>query len=457
MKYEQLARDIIKNVGGKENIASLVHCMTRLRFKLKDEGKANTAELKAMDGVVTVVQSGGQYQVVIGSHVQDVFAAIMALTGMETAQAETKDEPEEESMEKKNIFNRFIDVIAAVFSPVIGILVATGVIKGINAVLIAAGLVTKSTGTYQVFNAIGDSLFYFFPIFLGYTAAAKFKMKPFLGMVIGASLVYPGLAGLIGQPATFMGIPMVMANYSSSVIPVVLATYCASKVEHKLNQIIPQVVKNIFVPVLTLIVIVPLTFLVIGPISTWLSKMLGMLSVGVYNVSPVIAGILIGAFWQVILLFGLHWGFVPIAMNNLATLGYENIIILGQGIPLITAGVLLAILLKTKDKKFKSVVAPALVSSLCGITEPALYGVTLPLKKPLYITMICSAVYGGIMAFMNVKAYVFGITGIFAAPSFINPETGIDSGFYGYLIAVAVAVSLGFVLTWLFGFKDEKK
>lgn len=466
MKYEKLAEDIIKNVGGKENIISLVHCLTRLRFKLKNESKANTDVLKAMDGVVTVMKSGGQYQVVIGNHVPDVFAAISELAGL--ANLKSSEEPE-----VKGIFNKFIDIIAGVFTPIIGVLMATGVIKGINAILLATGAITQSTGTYQVLNAVGDSLFYFFPIFLGYTSATKFKMKPFVGMAIGAALLYPGLSKLVTENpifvlfegtqfkspvfSTFMGIPLIMGKYTSSVIPVIFATYFASKLEKKLNQIIPQVVKNLMVPVITLITIIPLTFIIIGPVSIWLGTLLGIITMSIYNLSPIFAGLFIGAFWQIFIVFGLHWGFMPIGMNNLTTLGYDNVLILGTSIPLATAGVLLAILLKTKDKKLKSMVTPALISSICGITEPALYGITLPRKKPFIITIISSSVAGMIMAILGAKSYTFGATGIFAIPSFINPATGIDRGFYGYLIAVCTAAVLGFVLTWLFGFKDEEK
>ncbi|MCC0784045.1 PTS glucose transporter subunit IIA [Clostridioides sp. ES-S-0108-01] len=465
MKYEGLAKEIIKNVGGKKNIISLVHCLTRLRFKLKDESKANTNTLKNMDGVVTVMKSAGQYQVVIGNHVPDVFATIMQLTELSSSQ-------NSEEAEVKGVLNKFIDIIAGVFTPIISVLMATGVIKGINAIILATGIISKDTGTYQVLNAIGDSLFYFFPIFLGYTSAIKFKLKPFVGMAIGAALVYPGLNQLSTENplfilfqgtafespvySTFMGIPLIMGKYTSSVIPVIFATYFASKLEKKMTKIIPQVVRNLMVPVIVLVTIIPITFIIIGPVSTWLSTLLGVLAMSFYNFSPIFAGVFIGAFWQIFILFGLHWGFVPIGMNNLATLGYDNVIILGTAIPLTTAGVLLAILVKTKDKSLKNIVIPALASSICGITEPALYGITLPRKKPFIITIICSAVAGMIMAMLGAKSYVFGATGVFAIPNFINPEVGIDSGFYAYLIAVGTATVLGFILTYLFGFKDEK-
>lgn len=466
MKYEKLAKDIVENIGGKENVSSLAHCMTRLRFKLKDEKKANTDILKNMDGVVTVVQSGGQYQVVIGSHVSEVYKDIVDVAGITT-----NNDSDENVKDNSGIFNKFIDVVAGVFTPIIGALAATGLIKGLTILLSVLGLITTDSATYRVLYAIGDSLLYFFPIFLGYTAASKFKMKPFIGMVIGAALVYPDIIKLASeQPVytlfsdtifksnvlgTFFKVPLIMINYKSSVIPIILATYFASKLEKKLEKVIPSVVKGIIVPTLTLLIIVPITFLAIGPVSTWLSSILSTLSIGIYNLSPILAGLFMGAFWQIFILFGLHWGFIPIMMNNIGSIGYDSAIMLGMSVPFATAGVLLAILLKTKDKKLKNIVAPALASSIFGITEPALYGVTLPRKKPFIITIIANSIAGGILGLFGTKVFMTGATGIFAIPNYINPQTGMDRGFYGYIIAIIAAAVIGFVLTWLYGFKDE--
>ena len=294
MKYEQLAKDIIKNVGGKENVNSLTHCVTRLRFKLKDESKANTDVLKNMDGVVTVVKSGGQYQVVIGNHVPDVYADVMAVAGL----AESGNEEIEEKM---SLFNRFIDIISGVFQPVLGVLAATGMIKGINAILISAGLLQNTDSTYMIMNAIGDCLMYFFPVFLGFTAAKKFKVNQFLGMAIGAALIYPDIVGLAGQRIDFIGIPVIMpaSGYASTVIPIILSIFLASKVEKFFKKIIPDVVKTFLVPFCSLLIVVPLTFIVVGPIATWAANLLGEVTIAIYNFSPVVAGLFIGGFWQV--------------------------------------------------------------------------------------------------------------------------------------------------------------
>lgn len=243
MKYETLAKDIIRNVGGKENVNSLTHCITRLRFKLKDESKANTEVLKNMDGVVTVVKSGGQYQVVIGNHVPEVYADVTAVGGFQTGDSE------EASGEKMSLFNRFIDTISGVFTPTLGVLSATGMIKGFTALFVALGWLTTTSGTYQILNALGDCLFYFFPIFLGYTSAKKFNANIFIGMAIGASLVYPTFSTITasGKPLytlfsgtifespvyiTFLGIPVILMSYASTVLPIIISTYVGSKIEN---------------------------------------------------------------------------------------------------------------------------------------------------------------------------------------------------------------------------------
>ena len=463
MKYEKLAKDIIKNVGGKENVNSLTHCVTRLRFKLKDESKANTDVLKNMDGVVTVVKSGGQYQVVIGNHVPDVFEDVNAVGGFAAAS-------EDDSNEKMSLFNKFIDMISGVFAPTLGVLCATGMIKGFNALFIALHILSDKDGTYIILNGIGDSLFYFFPIFLGYTAAKKFKLNHFTGMAIGASMVYPKIMALTAAPplykvlsgtmfessvsTTFLGIPVILMDYSSTVIPIIVAVFVASKVEKMFKNIIPDVVKTFLVPFCTLLVVVPLTFLAIGPLSTWAGKMLGALTSGIYNFSPIAAGLFIGGFWQVFVIFGLHWGLVPLAINNLTTLGYDSVLALSIAASFAQTGVVAAILIKTKNKKLKSLAIPAVVSGFFGVTEPAIYGITLPKKKPFIISCIAASIGGGIIGLFGSKGYMIGGMGIFALPSYIGPN-GMDQGFYGMAIAMVVGLVLGFVMMIFTKFEDD--
>lgn len=466
-KYEDLAKAIISNVGGKENVNSLTHCITRLRFKLKDENKANTEALKNMEGVVTVMRSGGQYQVVIGNHVPQVFEVVMELGNFKS------DQPgQEESGEKQSLFNKFIDIISGIFAPTLGVLAATGMLKGFNALFLALGWLTQESGTYQILNAIGDGLFYFFPIFLGYNASKKFKTSQFLGMCIGAALVYPNIVGLtqaeplytlfqgtvIESPVaiTFLGIPVIMMNYTSSVIPVIVATYFGGKIEKLFKKIIPDVVKAFLVPLFTLVTIVPLTFLVIGPITTWASQLLGAATLGLYNVSPIIAGIAIGGLWQVLVIFGLHWGIIPIGILNLTTLGADPILALSFAASFAQTAVIMAMFLKTKDKKLKVLTIPSIISGFFGVTEPAIYGVTLPRVKMFVISCIGGAVGGAIIGATAVKGYIMGGLGVFGFFNFINPQNGSTSGVISSIIAVAIAMVVSFVLAFIM-YKDEEK
>ncbi|MCE4047412.1 MULTISPECIES: beta-glucoside-specific PTS transporter subunit IIABC [Bacillaceae] len=461
MKYEQLAKDIIANVGGKENVSNVVHCITRLRFKLKDEGKANTEVLKNMDDVVTVMKSGGQYQVVIGNHVPDVYKAVVTVGGFQG-----QEQVDEEEGPKGSLFSRFIDMISSIFTPVLGVLAASGMIKGFNALFVALGWLTNTSGTYQILNAAGDALFYFLPIFLGYTAIKKFGGTPFIGMAIGAALVYPTLSTLTtGDPlytvfagtmfespiyVTFLGIPVILMSYSSSVIPIILSTFFAAKVEKWLRSFIPDVIKTFVVPLLTLLIVIPITFMVIGPIATWASSLIGAGSLFIYNLSPLIAGILLGGLWQVIVIFGLHWGLVPIAINNVATMGFDTILATVFAASFAQIGAVLAILIKTKDKKLKSLSIPAFISGVFGVTEPAIYGITLPLKKPFIISCIGAAAGGAVLGFANVKGYIIGGLGIFGIPTYISPD-GLGMDLWGALIAIVVAFVVAFILTYLFG------
>lgn len=465
MKYEQLAKDILDKVGGTENINSVFHCITRLRFKLKDESIAKTAELEKMDGVISVLRSGGQYQVVIGNHVPDVYKAVLEVGGISAEGAENSGNDS-----GGNLFNRFIDMISGVFTPVLGVLAATGMIKGFASMFLAFGWVTQTSGTYQILYAIGDALFYFFPIFLGYTAIKKFGGNIFVGMAIGGALVYPALAGLTaGKPMytlfagtmfespihiTFLGIPVILMSYASSVIPIILATFFAAKVEKGLKNIIPDVVKTFLVPFFTLLIVVPVTFIVIGPIAVWAGDLLGHGTLWVYNLSPVIAGLLLGGFWQVFVIFGLHWGLIPVAINNLTTLHADPVLAMTFGASFAQIGAVLAVMLKTKNQKLKTLGYPAFISGTFGVTEPAIYGITLPLKKPFIMSCIGGAVGGGIIGYAGAQGYIMGGLGIFGLPNFIKPGSPIDSAFWWVIIAIVVSFVLGLILTYVFGFKD---
>lgn len=461
-KYENLAKDIVKNIGGKENVVSLTHCITRLRFKLKDEGKAKDDIIKNMDGVVTVMKSGGQYQVVIGNHVPEVYADVMPLLNL------TEDKAEEVVEQKKgNPLNHLIDVLSGIFQPILGIMAACGMVKGLNVLFVAMNLYPETTGVYQILNAIGDGLFTFLPLFLGYTAAKKFGLKPMLGLVIGAILCYPAIQadalaasgdalytlfqGTIFESKVyieFLRIPIIGMNYTSTVIPVIFVVYFASKCEKFFSKWIPDLVKFFFVPMLTLLIAIPVGFIIIGPIATFGSNLIAEFVMNIRNFSPMLAGAIVGLTWQILVIFGLHWGFIPVYINNIVTMGYDNVMMPFFACTFATSAVVLAIFFKTKNRKLKEMALPNFISGIFGVTEPAIYGITLPLKKPFIISCIAGGIGGGFYGAFNFRKFSMGGMGIFEFPAMIEP----DGGFGNLIVAitgVVITMIIAFVATMI--------
>lgn len=478
-KYDGLARIIIQNVGGKSNIISVAHCITRLRFKLKDESKANKEVLESTDGVIKVMQAGGQYQVVIGNQVNDVYDAVLEVGHLAAAGAvdEEGNAVEETSGGgKKSPVSLLIDVISGTLQPTLGVMAATGIIKGLLALFDFLGLIPAASGTYQVWYALADGFFYFMPIVLGYTAAKKFKVNEFIGMAIGIALCYPamvnstagtvlgtvftGTAFEMSYYLTFFGIPVIMpaSGYTSSVVPIILAVAIAAPLEHWLKKVIPDVIKLFVVPFVTLIVMVPLTYLVIGPIASILCSILSLFFNAIYSIPVVgglIGGVLIGAFWQVLVIFGLHWSLVPLAMINYSLLGYDFILSPYFCVSFAQTFVVLAIVLKTKDEKLKKIAIPAFISGIFGVTEPAIYGVTLPKKTPFIYSCIAGAIGGAFTGLMRTRSYSIGGLGLFGLPSFIDTTgvMGLTNMIY-ILIAILIASVAGFAMTYVL-YKDE--
>ncbi len=467
MAYEDLSREIIADIGGKDNVVSVVHCTTRLRFKLKDMKKANDDKLKATDGVISVVKSGGQYQVVIGNNVADVYDTLVKVGGFSGGGSISDDDVDNSNM---SLADKFIDLISGIFNPLLGAMCAGGMIKGFNAMFLAFGWLSTNSGTYVILNAIGDSLFYFLPVILGISSAKKFGINTYLGAIIGAALCYPSIVSMASSKTalftvfkgtfleapvhmTFLGIPVISMNYTTSVIPIIIAVWFASKVQKVARKIIPDVVKTFLVPFIVLLVTVPITFLVIGPVATWLGNGVAEIVSAIYNFSPVIAGILMGAFWQVFVIFGVHWGFVAVMMTNIAAMGFDPIIGLSFAASFAQTGVVLAMIFQTKDEKTRSIAIPAFVSGIFGVTEPAIYGLTLPRKKPFILSCIASAVGGGLIGLFGTKTYLMAGMGIFAIPCAMG-KNGIDMGVYGLMIGMAVAIVLGFALQMIFGKKS---
>lgn len=450
--YETLVKEILNYVGGKDNVNSLTHCITRLRFKLKDESIAQDEALKNLEGVVTVMKSAGQYQVVIGNQVQDVYEQLAPLLHAEQPQTV-------QDAEKEKLLDRFVDIISGIFQPILGIMAACGMIKGLNMLFMTLGLYAETSGGYMIINAIGDALFTFLPLFLGYTSARKFGLKPMVGLVIGGIMCYPGIQSsalsgslkplytmfegtMFASPVyiDFFGIPVISMDYTSTVIPVIFIVYFASKCEKLFSKFVPDLVKFFFVPMLTLLVALPIGFLLIGPVATFGSKIIAETIISIRNVSPMLAGGLVGLTWQILVIFGLHCGFIPVYINNIVTNGYDNVMMPFFACTFATSAVILVIMLKTRDRKMKELCLPNFISGIFGVTEPGIYGILLPLKKPFIISCIAGGIGGAFYGFCNFRKFSMGGMGIFEFPAMMEPD-----GAWGNLL---VAVS-GVLLTMI--------
>ncbi|VTS46925.1 PTS system, beta-glucoside-specific IIABC component [Enterococcus casseliflavus] len=446
-KYTELAQDILAHVGGKENVSSVKHCVTRLRFHLKDESKADTDYLQKRDGVVTVVKAGGQYQVVIGNHVPDVYDEVLKVGGLADGGSLDIDEGDEK---KGSLFDRFIDVISSLFQPFLGPLAAAGILKGITALLAATGM-EATNGIYVVMNTLGDGLFQYLPMILAVTAAKKFKMNTYTALAIAGAMVYPGLAESVAEASKVFGLTLTLpaGGYFNSVLPIILAIFVASKIEQFMRKVTPDVVKMFVVPFVTILITVPLTFFVVGPVANTASSWIGIAFQAVYDFSPIIYGFALGALWQVLVMFGLHWGLVPLAIMDMAQNG-SSIILTAAVLPCFTqTGVLAAIWLKTKEPKVKQGAMLALISSIFGVTEPAIYGYTLPMKTPFIVSCLVSGFVGIYLSIFNVTGYAMGGMGIFLYPAYIDPATGSFHSVIHLAIGTVIAIVASFIIMML--------
>ncbi|OOM75586.1 PTS system beta-glucoside-specific EIIBCA component [Clostridium puniceum] len=444
--YDQLAKDIVKNIGGKENVLSLVHCATRLRFKLKDKEKANKSALERLEGVITVVESAGQYQVVIGNSVGEVYNTIGNVTGVVL-----NSNNEEGSNDKNGFISAAIDTISGIFTPILAAMCGAGILKGLLMLFTTMGWLADSSGTYKVLYAACDSVFYYLPIVLAYTSAKKFNANPFVAVSVAGALLYPSMTALFSakESINFLGIPVVLISYPSTVVPIILAVYVLSRLEKLLNKTLPTVCKNFITPTVCLAVIVPLTFLVIGPVGDTLGRLLASGYTYLYNINPMVGGAIVATVWPILIIFGLHWGFVPVVTNNLAIYGRDTLFTITGPNNFAQAGAALGVFLKTKDTKLKAIAGSAAGTGLFGITEPAIYGVTLKYKKPFIIACISSGIAGGITGYVGAGASALVGASILTLPAFIG------QGFVGFLIACVIAYFGGAIGTYLFGFNDS--
>lgn len=470
MKYQQLCDEIIAKIGGKENVKDVSHCITRLRFHLKDESKAQTEELKATKGVVDVIQAGGQYQVVIGSTVEAVYNDLVQIGGFDAQPALDIDEGD--NVKKGDPFTRLLAVISEILQPVLGVLMAGGFIKSMLALASVAGWLAKDSNTYVVLSAIGDSVFYYFPLIIGWTSAKKFGLKPVMGMALGGILVYPTLVALTGADPLYtigtgtifesnvygdiFGIPLVMQSYASTILPAIFVVWVAAKMHKFFVNILPAVVSSFFANILTLFICGILGLVVIGPVMTILSNIVAQIILALISFQPAIAGFVIGTFWSLLVMFGLHWGIIPLWFLDVATYGYDliNPLVYAGGCAI--AGAVLGMIIRTKNGEENAEVnVPALVSSIFGVNEPALYAILLPRKRLMWATFLSAGVGGAVAGLMGAKLYSFGASGPLGFPSFINPA-GIDTGFIGLIASGVIAFILALIAACVLGSKKDE-
>lgn len=448
--YNELAKHIIKLVGGENNVRSLVHCATRLRFVLKDESKAETIKLENSDGIIAVKRSGGQYHVVIGNDVSQVYHAIGTFTNL-TSDDKKADEDKQKS---GNILSRAIDVISSIFAPLLGVMAGAGILKGLLLISDNFGWLDSTGTTYTILYAASDSFFYFLPLLLAVTTARKFNGNIFVAMTIAGALLYPTIVTLFedGTDTFFFGIPVVLMKYASTVLPIIFSVILMSKLEQFCNRFIHQSVRNFLTPLILLTLMVPTTLIVFGPLGVNIGNGIAAGLLAVFNFSPLLFGALLGGGWQLLVIFGVHWGLAPVFINNIAVNGSDPLKPAAAASIFAQTGAALAVMIKTRNKKMKALSGSATITALFGITEPAIYGVTLPLKKPFIAGVIGGAVGGAIIAQAGTKAFASGAPGLLTLPIFYGPG---GEGFPGLLIGIAAAFVVSVVLTLILGFDDK--
>ncbi|WP_311488165.1 PTS transporter subunit EIIC, partial [uncultured Helcococcus sp.] len=444
-KYTNLAQDIVKNVGGKENINNVFHCITRLRFNLKDESKANDEFFKNNDEIVTLMKSGGQYQVVIGNHVPEVFEEVTKVAGI------SGDQPSGSSS-NQNLGAKLLEYIQAIFMPYLSVLAAAGIIKGLATILSTAGWVPAESGLGVLLAAMGDTVFYFLPVFVAYTFSTKLGLNKFIGLAIGLSLLHPTITGIAEETIIF-GVNVQGLAYNSTVLPIIFGILLAYPLEKFFNKILPTVVKAFLTPLLTILITVPIIYVFVGPLANNISNSLYAGLSSIYEFSPIVAGAVSAFFWQILVIFGVHQALIVPSIIGLSQGTPDLFISFIGAAPFAQMAVVIMMWLKTKNKKKKSLMLPAWISGIFGITEPAIYGFTLPNIK-LFIAGCIAAAFGG--AYIGAtKAYTYQMAGlgIFSLPGAISAEN--PSNLTNFIIGNLISIVLALIFTF-FLYKEDK-
>lgn len=442
-KYTNLAKDIIENVGGKDNVVDLKHCVTRLRFNLDDESKANDDVLKNMDGVITIVKAAGQYMVVIGEHVTEVYDEVMTQLGRGEANSASSSKPKK----KQSPIDAFLGVIMAGMGPTLNLLCACGIIKGLLVVLGMAGLATDS-GIYMLINAAGDCLFYSLPLVLGFNVAKKFEIDPYFGLLFGAALTYPTIQGVDLNMFGYV----VNATYTSSFLPVLFGLAFAIPIYKFLNRHIHKLLNGFLTPMITLLVCFPLTFCIIGPFANLVGVGINYAVNFIFELSPIFGGMILAGAWQILVMFGVHGMVTMFAFYDLLAGNPSSLLAMTSGASFAVAGTLLAIAMKNKNETTKGQSYSAMVSAILGVTEPAMYGIIIPRKTMLVTTCVACAISGLANGLMGLKMYTYAGMGVIGLLSFLNPA---DPKIWQLPLVAIIPFIAGLVLAWL-AYKPEK-
>lgn len=450
--YKKLAATIIELVGGEKNVSAVTHCATRLRFNLNDDSKAQTDKIKSTKGVMGVVNKGGQYQVVIGSDVQNVYREILQLGSFE-------DSNSGEEQEKKGPIVKVLDTIAGIFTPIIPAITGAGMLKAVMALLVTFGVITAESQTYQFLNFFADAAFYFLPILIANSAAKKFRCNSYMAMSIGGVLLHPNFINMVdtakeaGEGLEFIGIPVSLVSYSSSVIPIILAIWFMSFVEPFADKISPKPVKFFTKPLLTLIITAPVTLIVLGPLGNIIGDGIasGINFLNAY--ASWLVPLIVGTFTPLMVMTGMHYGLIPIGINNIATAGFDTVVGPGMlGSNIAQGGASLAVAVRTKNSEVRQLATSAGITAVCGITEPAMYGISLRFKKPLIAAMIGGGVSGLFLGITGVGRYTSGSPGLLALPGYIGTEGFRNITFA--CIGAAIAFIVSFVVSFVLGIDD---
>lgn len=450
MSEKNLGKEILTLVGNEENVKSVAHCATRLRFTLHDESKANQKAIENLDGVISVVRNGGQFQVVISTHVNSIYAQVIENTNFKKTESDTT------SNEKKSIISLFMETVSSLFTPLLPLLAGSGLLRGIVLLCTQLGVLSDQSSTYFILTATSTAVFYFLPILLAFTAAKKFNCSPFISTAIVGALLMPEFMSLMGDTGngtitTFLGLPIVLMSYSSTVIPAIMAIYLYSHLERFLNKVIPVTLQLCFVPLLSLVIMVPLTAGIVGPLGVYLGNGIAALVNTLINFNGWIAGAVVGGFWNILVIFGIHWAVNPVMIQNISVMGFDYIVPFTCATNFGMAGATFGTFLKTKDQKMKQFSISALLSIFfAGITEPAIYGVGVKYKKPLIAAFIGGAVGGAFMGGMGVKAFAFVFGGLTTIPAFAG-ETLIY-----YIIGLAICFGVSTIVMLFLGLDEEK-